>query len=444
MNDATIFDDEKRIPLKLPGRREDTARRLGLIILVLILVTTGSMIRVRPVAESDTADWLVILQSSLCVIAGLVGVVLIRKHSAGAVAARLLLVYIAAVIVTAVFSSYFSLVVGYWALLAGTSVLCIGLISSSADESSLERVEFVIFAALAVMVLKDTILSVFVLEPIDLEDGIHRIGDNTTSSNALGILAAMAFCMSFRSSASTKRSRYLRYAWRALFLSVILLTRSRVSLLGLLGGMLIRFWFARRRSTHPRIPVLIAAIPCWIGTVVLLGAIGWVLNVPPVTAMVDLVNRNEDSDTLMSVTGRTEIWPYAIQRIFESAQSILLGHGYGVSKFVLNENNWSASFFAYHSHNTFLEAWLGTGLLGAIPFLLLLAYGTAWVFRFSDLRKSFSMDFTLRAIAVLTLILSSIFTESELVTKINPVAIVFFFYVLALDRRRAFGRICEQ
>jgi O-antigen ligase len=419
-------------------------RRIGLVILLLILVTTGSFFRARTVDESDSADWLVVLQLSLCVTAGLVGVVLIRKHSAGAVASGLLIAYVLAVIVTSVFSSYFKLVLGYWVLLAGTSILCIGLISSSPDESSLERVEFLIFAAMAVMVLEDAILSLFVVEPVDFEDGVYRLGENTTSANVLGVLAAMAFCMSFRSPSAKRGSRYMRYAWRALFLAVLLLSRSRVGLLGLLCGILIRFWFTRRRSTNPRVPVLIAAIPCWIGTIVVLGVIAWVMEVQPVTAMVDLVNRSEDSATLLSVTGRTEVWPYAIQRITESAQSIVFGHGYAVSKFVLNENNWSASFFAYHSHNTFLEVLLGTGLLGAIPFLLLLAYSTAWVFRFSQLLKSFSMDFMLRAIAVVTLILSSIFTESDLVTKIGPMTIVFFFYVLALDRRSAFTRTYEQ
>jgi O-antigen ligase len=386
----------------------------------------------------------VIVQVGLCIAAGLVGIILIRRHSAGALASGLLIAYVVAVIGTSAFSSYFNLVAGYWVLLAGTSTLCIGLISSSPDESSLERIEFVIFAAMAVMVLKDTILSLFVVEQAELEDEVYRIGENTTSANALGVLAAMAFCMSFRSPATTKRARYARYAWRALFIAVILLSRSRVGLLGCIAGMLVRLWLSSRRSTNPRTRLLIAAIPCWIGCVFLIGAIAWVLGVQPVVAMVDMVNRNEDSATIMSVTGRTEVWPYAVQRIFESAQAILFGHGYGVSKFVLNENNWAATFYAYHSHNTFLEVLLSTGLFGAIPFLLLLAYSTTWVFRFSNLRKSFSIDFMLRAIAIVTLILSSIFTESDLVTKIGPITIVFFFYVLALDRRSAFERVYGQ
>src|SRR5262249_27373796 len=212
-------------------------------------------------------------------------------------------------------------------LLAGTSMLCIGLISNTPDESSLERIEFVIFATMAVMVLKDAIFSVFFVEPVEFEDEVYRIGENTTSANALGVLAAMAFCMSFRSPTPSRGARYVRYAWRALFLAVMVLSRSRVALVGCLGGILVRLWLSSRRSTNPRTKLLIAAIPCWIGTVLLIGAIAWVLGVQPVVAMVDLVNRDEDSATLLSVTGRTEVWPYAVQRIFESLQAVMFGHG---------------------------------------------------------------------------------------------------------------------
>jgi O-antigen ligase len=190
---------------------------------------------------------------------------------------------------------------------------------------------------------------------------------------------------------------------------------------------------------------LAAAIPCWAGSLVVLAVIAWTMGVQPVTAMVEFVNRREDAGTIMSVTGRTEVWSYAIQRIFDDLHSVVFGHGYGVSKFVLNENNWTASFFTYHAHNTLLEALLSTGLAGTVPLLLLLAYSLSWHVRFSRLRESFSLDFMLRAISVVTLILSSQFTESDLVNKIGPITIVFLFYGLALDRQAPFKRrVYEQ
>ena len=140
-------------------------RHLGMVLLVGILVVTGSYVRTRTVDESNTLDWLVILQVGLCSAGGVVGGLLTRKHSAGGTGARLLVLYFVAVIVSAAFSPYFSLAAGYWILLAGTSLLCIGLVSSSPTETSLRRLEFVILGTLMVMLLKDSIIDFFFLEP---------------------------------------------------------------------------------------------------------------------------------------------------------------------------------------------------------------------------------------------------------------------------------------
>jgi exopolysaccharide production protein ExoQ len=423
--------------------KDQPVRRAGVVILVLIVVTTGSYIRTRTVEESTEADWLVLLQIGLCLAGAAAGILLIRKHSAGAVAGRLLIGYCVAVIAAGAFSPYFTLVAGYWILLAGASLLLIGLVSSSETEASLRRIEFVIFGAVAVMILKDAVISWFFLDP-GKTDEIYRLGENTSSANALGMIAAIAFCMSFTTPAFSNGARYRRYGWRALFALIILLTRSRVALIGAADGMFARLWHRRVHSRGGRSRILAVAIPWWAGSLVVLVVIAWTMGAQPVTAMVELVNRREDSRMIMSFTGRTEVWSYALQRIFDSLYSVVLGHGYGVSKFVLNENNWTASFFAYHAHNTFLEALLSTGLVGTVPLLLLLAYSLSWHVRFSRLRDSFSLDFMLRAVSAVTLILSYLLTESDLASKIGPITIVFLFYVLALDRQVPFKRRARE
>src|SRR5439155_17524272 len=118
----------------------------------------------------------------------------------------------------------------------------------------------------------------------------------------------------------------------------------------------------------------IVAVPCLVASIVLFLAIAWLWRLPLVTGAVDFVNRGEDSETVMSVTGRTDIWSYATKRIVEGPIATVFGHGYGVSKSVLNENNWRISFFAYHAHNTFLEVVLSTGLVGGLPFVVLIVY----------------------------------------------------------------------
>jgi O-antigen ligase len=411
------------------GRR---LRHTGMVILVLILVVTGSYIRTRPLEESDTLDWLVLVQLGTCMAGGFVGALLISRHSSFGSGARRLIFYLLAAIASSAFSSYLYQVVGYWFLLAGTSLLCIGLVSSSPTETSLRNLEKLILVTLSLILVKDTILDAFFLEPGDQD--AFRLGERAANANSFGLMAAVAFCMSLGASAENTSRRFVLYAFRGLFGLVILLTRSRVALIALIFGCLIRLWFSRRQSPELRSYVLLAAMPCCIASLLVLGAMSWTVELPGVTALVDFLNRGEDSAEVMSVTGRTEIWPYAIERISDGTASVIFGHGYGVSKETLNENNWRASFIAYHSHNTFLELMLAMGVLGTLSFLLLISYSLKWFTRFFELCRSHSSEFTLRAIAVMTAILSSTMTESDLATKIGPVMIVFMFYLLALDR----------
>src|ERR1051326_456510 len=116
-----------------------------------------------------------------------------------------------------------------------------GLISSCPDEASLHRIELAIFAALSLMILKDALLSWFVLPPADYEE-LFRLGENTTSSNALAMMTALAFFMSFGAPA-VPRNMKVRYAWRILFIAMMMLTRTRVALIGLLLGACARLWY---------------------------------------------------------------------------------------------------------------------------------------------------------------------------------------------------------
>jgi exopolysaccharide production protein ExoQ len=273
------------------------------------------------------------------------------------------------------------------------------------------------------------------LEPAEPQD-LFRLGEGATNANSLGLTAVMAFCMSLGRS-SGHRIRW--FILQSLFVTTVVLTRSRVALIALLLGFIVHLWFKQRLSTGIRSYLPLAAIPCFLASMAALAVVVWTMQLPVVSAAVDFVNRGEDSSEVMSVTGRTDIWPYAIERISEGSTSFVFGHGYGASREVLNENNWRASFFAHHSHNTILELLLSTGVLGTLPFLLLIAFSLTWFLRFFESCKAFSPEFTLRAIACITAIFSSTMTESDLATKVGPILIVFLFYALALDRRRMYA-----
>ena len=362
-------------------------------------------------------------------------------------AQRAFIVYMLAVIVSGAFSAYPRFVFGYLVLLAGTGLLLAGLVSSSLSRESLGGIEKLILVTLAVMLLKDTIIDVFfrnvflqdvVLREDYVGEELHRLGTGTTSANSMAMSAALAFWMSFGRRSKGFAHVSWRCFWRGLCIAVILLARSRIALIGILIGSILRPWFAFRLSPAMNSHALRLAIPCFIGSIVIATALAWLMGLPMAADAVDFVNRSQDSASILSVTGRTEIWPDAIEKIFNGPRSIALGYGYGVSRFVLN--NGTRTFFAYHAHNTFLEVVLGAGLLGALPFFVLMGYSLRWLARFSELCLTFSAGFALRAIAVIVAILSSTLTEADLATKIGPILIVYMFYVLSLDRHAAFLR----
>jgi hypothetical protein len=83
---------------------------------------------------------------------------------------------------------------------------------------------------------------------------------------------------------------------------------------------------------------------------------------------------------------------------------------------------------------------LATGLVGAVPFFVLLGYSLKWFAGFSKVRLAFSSGFALRAITVIAAVLSSTSTETDLANKVGPVLIVYLFYLLSLDHQAAFAR----
>jgi O-antigen ligase len=433
-----------------PQPMSDTAtmnalRRAGQLVLVLILVTTGSYIRSRS-TDDALVDWLIIVQIGLAACGGWLGYALVRRCSLGGTCARIVSVYVLAVVVSAFFSSHMVLTLGYWILLAGSSLLCIGLVSSSSREESLRDVERVLLVALSFMLLKDTLIdAIYFLPQVDRmeEMGVemYRFGMGSTSSNSMGLLAAATLLMYLPIGTKRPLPRALALLWTGFLCGVVLLTRARIAVAVLLAGLSIRWWLVRWVARSVRAPATMVALPCFAASVGLLIGMGSVSRLSPVTELVNFVNRGEDLQTVMSVTGRTHVWAHAVERIVEGPIPVLFGHGYGSSRFVLNENNWNASFFVHHAHNTFLEALLSTGVLGTLPLVALVLYSLRWLARFSELLRSFSPGFALRAASVVTAILGSIFTEAELVTKTSPVLIVFLFYALSLDREKAFFRI---
>lgn len=404
----------------------------GLLLWIAILIVTGTHIRTRPGEEMVVADWLVIVEVILCTLGGLIGLLLFKKTCRWGVAAWSLTTFVLAAALSSWFSPYPIKVLGYLLLLFGVSCLTLSLVQRSPDRKRIVLLERTWLWTVSFLVLKDTLFALLTPQ-FHSQTGITRLGMGVTHANTLSFLASLVFWLSF----GQYQSRLSSIWWlpRLIFLIVVGLSRSRMSMLVLVVGGLIWIWMKISART-PRERLILR-------TIVLCGAIfglflyGWLLlsHTSPATVLFQWVNRNQDLPTLTSLTGRTEIWTIVIGKIFTPTFHFLFGYGYGMSRFVINGGSHYPEFFAFHAHNSILEALLAMGFLGGIPLLILLLYGTRWLFQFRQLQRYFSRHFSLRAGVVQAMILIHILTESSLSHKISPIFVLFIFYVLVLDQK---------
>lgn len=401
-----------------------------------IMLLVGTYFRIRSQDVATELDWLVLAQVLACMAGGVLGVSLIRRSSHLGLGGKILLIYVITVGVSIIFSPYTKIVLGYWILLLGTTLLIMGLVQKAQTIRSLWQIEKAWLFTVVVIIIKDTITSLFLVDQYKIGEmigGPFRLGMGVTHANEISLMAALGFWMTFRK--DEVKSSFLFWLLRILFLVVIAMSRTRSSMICIVMGGVVWFWFKKGFQENISFNLRIA-LPNFFVAFIIFGILMLSFGVPGMNEAFSYFNRGMDSNVLLSISGRTEIWPYAFERIVDTPFTILFGHGYGVSRFVLNEGAGSSSFYAYHAHNTFLEVLLAIGLLGFIPFVLLAVYNFKWLTAFRQLSQEFSPEFALRAISIFTMVSISSLTEAYLVTKIHPITMISIFYLLSLDRRR--------
>lgn len=407
--------------------------KLSIATWVGILILTGTYFRIHSVESAPEVDWLITAQVLTCLLGAFLGILLIRRYPYFGFGTKALLVYLIASLLSAVFSPYSKLVIGYWILLAGASLLTIGLVQQAQTQKALNQIENVWLLTISLLLLKDTATALLFpeMQEIHYVSGPFRLGMGITHANTMGFLVALAFWVSFKND----EVKHPLFLWlpRLLLLLIIGLSWSRVSMVCFVLGGVIRFWFQQRvqkESLNLRI-----AIPCFVMSAVVFAILALSFELPGATTAFNIFNRGQDIDTVASLTGRIEIWSYFFRKVFDEPISFLFGHGYGVSRLVLNEGS-GLDFYISHLHNSFIETLFSLGLLGVVTFLVLVIYSIKWLIRFHQLHQDFSPEFTLRAVSIVSMVLLNSFMESPLACKINPLVLLYFFYLVALDRRQ--------
>jgi len=417
----------------------DKLSRLSVVIWACMLVLFGTYIRSRPGDMIPETDWLIIAQISISIFGGILGILLMLRQCMNIrLGAKVLFAYLVTTAFSAVFSPYSKIVIGYWFLLFGTSLLTLGIVQRAKTLKDLERIEKIWLITISLSLLKDTFIALFFPELIEIQvnDEPFRLGIGLTHANEMSILASVAFWISFKK--DKLKYPIILWVFRLFFILIIMLSRSRVSLTCLLIGGVIWFWFQDTSQSKQGLKRIV--IFCTLFSIIITGILISSIELPGVNSLLNYLNRGQDVNTIMSLTGRTEIWSFAINKIFNGPISFLGGHGYGVTKLVLNDEG-ILPFYAYHCHNAFLETFFGVGLLGFIPFVVLLFYSTSWLHNFKKLSRVYSSEFALHAVTIVSIVLTNSITESYISMKVNPIIVIYLFYILALDRKQSLNNL---
>jgi len=400
--------------------------KFAIFVWIVILFLSGTYIRHRPGDVEPEVDWLVLAQISVCLFGAVVGIALMHKTIHWGKGAKLLLLYLIVTGFSVAVSSYPTSVLGYWILLSGVGLLTMGLVKRSHTDKDLKLLENAWFVTISLILLKDMILAVQHLN-MSMDSETTRLGMGVTHAVGMSFLAGLAFWISLR---TRTKNHILLWILRLVFLFIIAASKTRISLIGFILAGLFFMVFAMRRYSFRWILVSCSFVSIFIICVLCLSFdLSWAIST------FGNLNRGQDITEITSLTGRTEIWPYVINKIFHGPIRFLFGHGYGISRLALNEGADAPPFYAYHCHNAFLEHFFGMGFFGLILFVLIVVYGIGWLIRFNKNIQYFQPDFIAHAGCVVIMFLVSFATEAQVGNKINPAMILYLFYILALDKK---------
>ncbi|MGD9973966.1 MAG: O-antigen ligase family protein [Desulfatirhabdiaceae bacterium] len=419
-------------------------QKLHIPVWIMILVATGAFFRIRE-ATSDVVDSAIFLQLSFSTLAFILTAPRILQYQKLYDSLKLVLFYIIAAGISSVFSPQPKLVLGYWMLFTGTILLTADMVFNSNQQQKLENLEDIWFFIVSFIILYNSMISLFFVQH-DLGDQVYRLGHGSMSINSLSFTAIIAFWISFKY--KNPLIRILRF----MLLGVIFLTQTRITIASLVLVWMLRKWIHPTFSQNsPKFLSRCIYIFLFLG---FLSAIWLSINfqAPGTQQVLEYFQRDKNPNSIRTLSGRTEIWPAALHHIFDNPTTFIFGHGYGTSKYILNEGEYAPEFYVYHAHNLYLETLLSIGLIGFIPMILLVFTSVRWIAMNRKLLNSFSMDYVLRASSVIATTLLYSFTESEWAIKLTPTTVIFFYYLFTLDKalscdyqyQRNFGRNDEK
>lgn len=408
----------------------------------ILIVLTGTYFRTKSGQDVDTKeiDFLIIAQIMVSLAGAALGGIIVLKERKIGPSTIGLAVFLLFVLFSAFLTPLTTKVLGYAILLIGASFLTLAMVSKAEKPIDLELIERTWLTLIILITIKDSLISILI-PGLANEWSADRLGMGVTHANTIGFYSAISFWMLHRQ----RKYWFPAFLWlvRIFLIAVMILAKSRISMLTFLVGgfvtLIMNFSDNRETLLLRRVFVTSAGLLALFSLALL-----YFLDVEVIRNLFAGFNRGQNLGEIATLTGRTEIWRLAFHFISDGLFNFLFGHGYGVSSFLLNSSNQSPLWYAYHSHNDFIEILLNVGLAGFLVFLFLQLRSFTWLVRYSRLAKSFGPHLSTRAAAVVSMVFFYSFTEVNLGAKIDPIVMIGLFYLLSLDRHREWSQISAE
>ncbi len=333
------------------------------LLLVAVLFVLSLSFRKREIGEIGL-DWQNGLKLAIWTVIACVGALRWRQIASLLVKPELALAFAYAGV--ALFSAVWSPVSSYTAacaigLIAYLLLACL-VAKDLGMQSSVRIITYTLFVYVALGLVGGVLLpGITWMEPMG-EEVRHRLQGFSSHPNVFGQEAGLLLTLGVIARRQGLITRPV--FWFTLLVStiVIVLTNSKTTLI----TVVLAWGLVAARNSRNVGAISVVALLAMI-LALFIGGIG---ALPDVAELLGGLSRSGDINEILTLTGRTELWSVAWEKI---AEKPLLGWGYNGAEELLS-SSMDRTFYgeAVNAHNLFMQTLLSLGVLGSLPLFALL------------------------------------------------------------------------
>jgi len=238
---------------------------------------------------------------------------------------------------------------------------------------SLDRTILVILSCLSAFIVLSMIGAILTPDiswmPPSVEETEYRLQGYAGHPNGLGQMAGIFMIFAIIAERRRLIGRGMLAVLMGTGIAVIFLASSRT----ILGAVLFAWFVVALRHSRYALPLVFAGLTL-LGVVLVIAGLGMLADLE---TLFTGLSRTGSSHEIMTLTGRTDIWAVAAEKI---AQKPLFGWGYNATEALIS-GSFGETFYGnpVNAHNTYLQLLLSLGMIGAAPGFLVMLAGV-WLF----------------------------------------------------------------